>query len=67
MIRMIFIETDAGPLMGGAPRADVRHRTFDVELPEIEKWLSEPGEDHLLYMTRSFVGIEILPDPPETR
>lgn len=60
MIRLIFVETDAGPMLhGGAPAATVMHKSFDLDLDVVETWLKEPAGT---YITRSFVGIEILPN-----
>lgn len=64
MIRIICSETDAGALAHGAGDLERSHKTFDVELPEVEAWLRESrphGTDN--YLTRQFLGIELLTTP----
>jgi hypothetical protein len=34
----------------------IAHKTFDVELPEVERWLTSAPED----VQRDFVGIEVI-------
>lgn len=58
MIRIICAETDANfsGHVGGPP--SVLHRTFEVDLPEVELWLKDANNN--AYLNRSFVGIEII-------
>lgn len=61
MIRVIVRESDysaAAHVEGMA--ASVAFRTFDVELPEIEAYLTKPPST---WTDRQFVGIEIVPTP----
>ncbi len=58
MIRLICLEMDANNAahVDGAP-LKFMHKTFDVELPEFEKWLTA----EVNYGSRTFVGIEVKP------
>ena len=63
MIRLICSETDAGMAANVGGPVTVNHKTFDVELPEVEVWLTAK----LPYAERRFVGIEILFDEAVTK
>ena len=56
MIRLICCEVDNAAMVHDSGPAKTMYRTFDVDLPEFEKWLSE----HRSFCQRSFVGLEII-------
>jgi hypothetical protein len=56
MIRIICHEADAGMAANVGGPVRVTHKTFDVELPELETWLLE----QLAYGHRQVEGVEIL-------
>ncbi len=57
MIRIICANNDFADAANVGGPATVTHKTFDVELPEVEAWLRE----HVKYHSRSFQGIELIP------
>jgi hypothetical protein len=61
MIRLIASETDAGQAANVGGPVSVRHKTFDIHIPELEAWINEPLEKKWGYIERRFEGIEILP------
>jgi hypothetical protein len=61
MIRIIVRSIDeAGAIHLGSP-VDISHKTFDVELPEVEQYLQEFAGKSGYYITRSIVGAEVKP------
>ena len=56
MIRVICCEVDSADVAYSCGSAKTTYRTFDVDLPELENWLSE----HRGRCERSFVGLEII-------
>jgi len=60
MALRIIIRTDDASLaanIGGA--VETQYRTFDVDLPEVEEFLSEPKSRKWAYAHRQVVGVEI--------
>jgi len=50
--------------VGGPP--DVRYKSFDIELPELEAWLFElTGQQSRGYNVRTIQGFEVLPTEGE--
>ena len=60
MLRLIFATTDAGRAANCGGPVIVEHKTFDVDLPDVEQWLSEPKTQQWSYIDRCFVGLEVL-------
>ena len=62
MIRIIVRETDSGEACN-VPNGQthLNFKTFDVELPEVEKYLSEKWQ----YVSRQVIGVEVVTRPPE--
>ena len=59
MIRIICRVNDCTLMAAGANECpSVTHKTFDVELPELERWLTTAPTQHVY---RDFIGIEIFP------
>ena len=57
MIRLIFGNYDAAAMAtGAADTTDATLKSFDIEAPEIEKWVNED----VGYTKRVFIGIEYL-------
>lgn len=56
MIRLILRETDAGAAAHDCGPVITKHKTFDVNLPDVETWLTAI----VSYGHREFVGIELL-------
>lgn len=59
MIRIVIQEDDAGMAanVGGCVKSTCK--TFDVDLPEVEAYLSEPQQKGWRFTQRSLVGIEL--------
>lgn len=55
MLRIIVRETDCGAACNVGGPVNSSWKSFDVELPEVESFLSEKRQ----YMTREVVGVEI--------
>ncbi len=61
MIRIVVRISYMGHVVhGGAPAASVDFKTFDVALPEVEKFLRGTASE--TYVARDVVGIELLED-----
>lgn len=56
MIRIVCKELDMYSAHMPEGSAGVACKTFDVEAPELEKWLGAKSE----YVTRMIVGVEVL-------
>lgn len=64
MIRVVVRRQDmAHVIHGGADGASVSFKTFDIEAPELERFLREERIGQ--YETRDVMGVELL--PPETK
>ena len=61
MIRLVCSELDCFAVNVGG-NGHTQMKTFDVELPEVEAWLSDKSG---MYIQRAFVGVEILPRKTE--
>jgi len=57
MIRIICSESDSTAAAFDAGLVRQTHKTFDVDLPEIEEWLRNKRNT---YVERSVVGIEVI-------
>ena len=59
MIRVVVQTCDAGMAanVGGSVHSSIR--TFDVEAPELERWLRQ---DSGVYVHRQVTGVECIPD-----
>jgi hypothetical protein len=44
--------------VGGAVHTD--HRTFEVDLPELEAFLAEPKRHNWTYTQRQVIGVEVV-------
>lgn len=60
MIRLIFVQVNSGEAANVGGPVSVEHKTFDVDLPVVEKWLGEPAAMNDHWTRREFVGIEVL-------
>jgi hypothetical protein len=61
-IRIVVRVSDAAHVVnGGALGASVSYRTFDVELPEVERILRREET----YVAYDFVGVELIPAKPD--
>lgn len=60
MLRIIMVEADAGMAVNVGGPVEVSYRTFDVEIPELEKALRDKTNR---YRQRSVCGVELLPLP----
>lgn len=58
-IRIIVRECDLGAAMHVGGPVNTRHRSFDVELPELEQHLRAEGQPD--YLRREVIGVEVLP------
>jgi hypothetical protein len=61
MVRLILREVNPGAAINVGGPVLVSHRTIDVDIPELERWLDEPRvllHDH--YITREVIGVEII-------
>lgn len=62
MLRIITRTVDRqGAAHVGGPE-HTSYRTFDIELPEIEKWLTRPLAT---YVDCDVIGVEVIPSPSE--
>ena len=74
MIRIICTETDFGDAANIGGPVIVRHKTFDIDAPEVEEWLRFPAEElkrlraaypsNNIWISRFTHGVELI-DPPE--
>ena len=65
MIRIIVFEADGGMAANVGGPVLTTHRTFDVEIPELESFLSEPRKSKtMLYTNRGVVGVEVIEATP---
>lgn len=58
MIRIIVRECDEGSARNVGGPVQTRHRTFDVELPELEQHLRAEGQPD--YICREVIGVELI-------
>jgi hypothetical protein len=66
MIRLVIRSTDeAGAVNVGSP-VDISYKTFDVELPEVERFLLEYAGKPGSYITRTIIGSEVVANPAES-
>jgi len=63
MIRIICADTDYSSAANVGGPVDTRHRTFDIDAPEVEAFLKGSGK----WNSRSFVGIEVVEQPAQRR
>jgi hypothetical protein len=61
MIRIVVQEAEAGMAANVGGPVQIKYRTFDVNLPELEAYLREPKEQKLTYTDRQVSGVELLP------
>lgn len=59
MIRVIVREQDRTGAVHAGGDADTSFRTFVIEAPELEAWLSGPKPEG--YITRQVMGVEVVP------
>lgn len=57
-IRIIVRQSDEGAARHVGGPVQTRHKTFDVELPELEQFLRAEGQPD--YTSREVIGVEIL-------
>jgi hypothetical protein len=59
MLRIIVrtVNTSAAAHVGGP--VEIQHTTFDIEAPEVEKFLLEPKQQGWQYAGRDVVGVEV--------
>ncbi len=61
-IRILVRTDDAGMAANCGGAVETRYKTFDVELPEVERFLREVTDNKLMqYTARQIVGWELLP------
>jgi len=58
MLRLIFRETDIGAAANIGGPVNVKHETFDVDLPHVESWLRKYEGNQ--WTTRELVGVAIV-------
>lgn len=61
MLRIICVENEhtAAVHVGGPP--EIRYKTFEVQAPGLETWLSElKGDKSRCYNARTIVGVEVV-------
>lgn len=63
MLRIIVRECDEGAARHVGGPVQTRHRTFDVDLPDLEQHLRGDGVPD--YVSREVIGIEVLPGNQE--
>ncbi len=65
MIRIVIQETDFGNAANIGGPVETRIKTFDVELPEVEKHLhaaeKAKEEKRQCWFSRQVIGVEVLP------
>lgn len=61
MLRIVVRTDNAGMAANVGGAVHTEYRTFDVDLPEIEEFLREPGAKRMTYTQRQVVGIELKP------
>jgi hypothetical protein len=57
MVRIICTESDAAMAANVGGPVTQRMKSFDVDIPELEKWLKDRPST---YMERTFTGLELL-------
>jgi hypothetical protein len=63
MLRLVIREDDAAMAANVGGHVQTTYRTFDVDLPHVEAWLTVDPRMH--YTQRVLVGAEVLPVEPE--
>jgi hypothetical protein len=66
MIRLICSETDAAQCAHVGGPVTITHKTFDVDIPELERWLREPKVNQWTYTERRFMGIELIDESEQS-
>jgi hypothetical protein len=61
-IRIIVRQSDEGAAMHVGGPVQTSHKTFDVDLPELEQFLRAEGQP--TYIRRELIGVELLTLPP---
>lgn len=56
MIRILCRNVDLSDAAAGVGPTEETYKTFDVELPELEKWLRESSN----FVRRTAIGIEVV-------
>lgn len=62
MIRFICREANAGAACNIGGPVDVTYKTFHLDCPALEEWLSKQQQ----YTTRELIGCELTPDVGRT-
>ncbi len=57
MLRIIMVEADASMAANVGGPVQVKYRTFEVELPELENLLRDKSN---VYLQRSVCGVELI-------
>ena len=66
MIRILCKESDACHMVNTGGPLQEQGKTFDIDAPELEEWLAEPGANKWIHRVRSVVAVEVLPsDSPK--
>ena len=60
VIRIIAFTADGGMAAHVGGPVEISHQTFDVDIPELEKYLLEPRLNKWVYINRGCVRIEVL-------
>lgn len=63
MIRLIIKTMDgsfAANLGGPGTPAEISYKTFDIDAPEIEKYLKQPIAENWSVASRAVIGAEVL-------
>jgi len=67
MIRVIVRTVNCANAAHVGGPIDTDYKTFDVDLPELKKFLQEPTLNGWTYHAREVVGVELLEDAPAKR
>ena len=59
MIRIICTEIEYGAAAHVGGPGCITHKTFDVDIPELESWLMQPSKEKWSYCQRFCNGIEV--------
>lgn len=60
MLRIICVQSNYGAAANVGGPVCVTHKTFLVDCPEVESWLSTPKSENRTYEDRSIVGVEVV-------
>lgn len=59
MIRILCREEDNNACAAGVGQTETSYKTFDIDAPTLEEWLSRRDSPNAAYLTRSIIGVEV--------